>query len=143
MSGEFVVGILMTAALGSLSFFLARFISRHDEFEKDTRNSFRTIRNKIATHEVHVNQALDKVEKALENAGLDAQTKSRVNDLRRQVYSLQKTLKDDIVPMAKDISQNHGKVIVLEKQLQSQERKLKTMYEAVEILVVRKGRPPK
>jgi|GEM_PF-6827048 len=141
MSSEFIIGLMMTTALGCLSFFLVRFIGKHDDFEKNTNDSFGGLSKKITRQEANLKTVVKRVEAVLSSSGLDKQDKKRVNDLRQQVYDLRKTLKQDVVPMAKNMGSYAERIKTLEKQLESQERKLKVMYDSVKVLLERRSRP--
>lgn len=131
----------MTTALGSLSFFLVRFISKHDEFVKETQSAFEGLTHKINKQAAQINITSKKIDKAMQSPGLDKRDKKRVDDLRQQVFTLKKTLKTEVLPMAKDMGEYNERVEALRKQIHSQEKKIKVMYDSVRIMLDRRNSP--
>lgn len=130
MTLELLVGILSTAVLGSLSFFLVRFINKHDEFVSATRNGF----NRLTTKYTELSTDVRNLEHVIEENGFDQKTKAQITLLSNRVNKLEGNLEMKLEPWVEQTKQNHGKILAFEQ-------KLVTMFKTVQLLVNRQEKP--
>ena len=117
-----LIGIFMTISLGGLSFFLMRFIKKHDKFEETTRLTLQS----VATQSFLIEGTLKTMKESIKEYGMDP-TKGTLKRLSVQIQMLKSDM-DDVKPNAHKPDENYGRILVLEQ-------KILTMFKTVEILV--------
>ena len=130
MTAEVLVGIILTATIGSLSFFLVRFINKQDAFRDKTTTSLSNIKFELKEQTNKLKYQMDVIQKDLKEIGMESHTKRDIKKLAIQLDLLQKDIETKIRPNLFKPDENYGRILVLEK-------KILTMFKTVEVLAER------
>lgn len=136
------LGATLTTVVGVASYFIVKWIERVDK----SIESLSTDLNKVSAQVVKLIIDGKKLPDDIKNL-VDEQVKSirknppnfsKLDAIEKDVQGVYNTVHNRVMPMLDAQKDNFGRIIVLEGNLQSYEKKLVTMYEVVTRLLAEK-----
>lgn len=133
-----VVGGFFTLCIGTLAWFAIRLVNQNDEFQRQTKTNIDALRSGITSQKGDIRKLKEEISKEIKSEGLDKETKAKIQAITLSLAKVEKALNTKIIPWVDIAEDDHGKVMVLEDKLRSQEKQLKTLYDTVKLLIQKK-----
>lgn len=128
-----VIGGLFTLCLASLGFLAVRLINQYDDFQRSTNTNIKAIRSGIRMQERTIETIKSKATIAAERSGVDEETKAQISKILLSIAKIEKEI-NRIKPILEISEEDHGKVLIIDDKLRSQDKILKTMFDTLKTL---------
>jgi len=130
-----MAGIIISILLGVSSYFIVKWIQQVDETLKEQSKDIKDNTVKIVSLESKQNTQTENITKAV-HSQLSAFKfpHEQVDKIEQEVRSLKDVTQKKVLPAVEKYTESFGKVLLLEKNLDSQNDKLFKMYKILELL---------